>query len=169
MECSSAIFGRRSIRHYRPDPVVEADVEALLRAAMAAPSAGNQQPWHMIVLRDRAVLDEIQAVHPYSRMLAEAPMAVVICGDVRDLRFPAYWAQDCAAATQNLLLAAHDRGLGAVWLGVQNDAAREADAARIFGLPEGVVCFSIIAVGWPAESKPPADRFQVSRVHRDRW
>jgi nitroreductase len=169
MEAFEAIHGRRSIRRYTAQPVAEEMVEKLLRAAMAAPSAGNQQPWQFVVIDDRATLNAIPQFHPYSAMLREAPLAIVICGDERQEKYKGYWVQDCSAATQNLLLAAHALGLGAVWLGVYPLSDRVAKTQELLGLPSHVIPLAIVAVGHPAEKKGPEDRFQASRVHRNRW
>ncbi len=163
------ILTRRSIRKYRNKDVSDELVEKLLKAAMSAPSAGNQQPWHFIVVRDREILDEIPKIHPYSAMLKEAPLAIVICGDVNLEKYKGYWVQDCSAATQNLLLAAHHLGLGAVWLGVYPVEERVEKIKKLFNMPESVIPLCIVAIGYPAEEKPPADRFDKSRIHYDKW
>jgi len=169
MDATDALLTRRSIRKYAKEPVSDEAIRALLEAAMAAPSAGNQQPWHFIVIRDRSVLDEIPRLHPHAQMVREAPVAVVVCGDSRAVKYEDYWPQDCAAATENLLLAAHANGLGAVWCGVYPIEERVNPLQRLLGLPEGVLPFSLIAMGHPDEEKPPAERFDASRVHSDRW
>jgi len=115
MDAIEAILTRRSIRRFRDEPVSDDLIETLLRAAMAAPSAGNQQPWHFVVIRDRETLDTTSTVHPYATMAAEAALAIVVCGDTTLEMHKGFWVQDCAAAIQNLLLAAHASGLGAVW------------------------------------------------------
>ena len=161
---------RRSIRRYRSGAAVsEAQVETLLRAAMAAPSAGNQQPWHFIVVRDRAKLEAITRVHPYAAMLGTASLAVVVCGDLSRQQHEGYWVQDCAAATQNLLLAAANIGLGTCWCGVHPRPEREAGLRALLGIPESVVPFAVIAVGVPAEQKGPADYYDPTRVHEEIW
>lgn len=165
------VLSRRSIRKYKPDaPVFDDAVERMLRAAMAAPSACNQQPWRFVVVRDRALLDALADAHPYARMLRQAALAVCVCGDLAaETCFGGYWPQDCAAATENLLLAAHAQGLGAVWIGVHPYPAREADVRRILSIPEGFVPFCLVSVGVPAERKPPSDRFDPAKVRIDRW
>lgn len=169
MDAIEAIHGRRSIRKYTDKPVPPQLIEKLLRAAMAAPSAGNQQPWRFVVIDDRTILDAIPRFHPYAEMLKAAPLAIVVCGQVEGLKHEEYWVQDCAAATQNLLVAAHALGLGAVWLGVYPDAPRVEKMAKLLGLPKGAVCHNVVALGHPAESKPPADRFDPAHVHHNRW
>ncbi len=164
-----AIFERRSIRKYTSEDISENDEEKLLRAAMAAPSAGNQQPWHFIVIRNRKTMEGIQEFHPYASMLDHAPLAIVVCAEPGLEKFPGFWPQDCSAATENLLIAAQDMGLGTVWLGVYPLEDRVEGARKMIGIPESVVPMAIIAVGHPAESKEPSDRYDASRVHHEQW
>ena len=164
-----SILARRSIRRYTKEPVTDAQATHLLRAAMAAPSAGNQQPWQFVVVRDPAVLDVIAGANPYGGMAREAPVAIVICGDMtRDDR-PGFWSQDCAAATQNLLLAAHVAGLGAVWCGTYPREERMGPIAAVLELPAHIVPFAVVPIGYPAERPAPVDRYDSGRVHSDRW
>ena len=169
MDAMEAILTRRSIRAYTDEPVGADEVERLLEAAMAAPSAGNQQPWQFVVIDDRRTLDAIPKFHEYSAMLSRAPVAVAVCGDLRAAKMPEYWEQDCSAATENLLLAAHAMGLGAVWLGIHPEGDRVAKLSELLALPEGVVPLCVVALGRPAEAKGPADRYDAARVHRNRW
>ena len=164
-----AILKRRSIRKYTGEPVPENALKDLLEAAMAAPSAGNEQPWHFIVIKDRAILDQIPRVHPYSQMIKQAPVAILVCGDLNLAAHGEMWVQDCAAATENLLIAVQARGLGAVWLGVYPREERMDGLRKLLRIPENVVPFSLIPVGYPAERKPPASRYKESRVHYNRW
>jgi len=169
MDALQAMLTRRSIRRYTDDPVPPDQVDRLLAAAMAAPSAGNQQPWHFVVIRERALLDAIPKFHPHSGMLREAPLALLVCGDLSLEKYEGYWIQDCSAATENLLLAAHAEGLGAVWLGLHPRPERVQGMRELLGLPESVIPLALIALGHPAEAKDPASRFDPSRVHHDRW
>ncbi len=164
-----AILTRRSIRKYTSDPVPDDVVEQLLRAAMAAPSANNQQPWHFIVVRDRELLNAVPTYQPYTQMLREAPLAIVVCGDPQASPFGQFWVQDCSAATENLLLAAHALGLGAVWLAVYPEQKWVDETRKLFRIPENIVPLAIVSIGYPAEEKPPAERYNPERVHRDRW
>ncbi|KKM66591.1 hypothetical protein LCGC14_1479630 [marine sediment metagenome] len=169
MDAFEAIYGRRSIRRYTDQPVSEGIIEELLKAAMAAPSANNGQPWHFVVMDDRAILDAVPKWHPYASMVKYAPLAIAVCADTRGGKSEAYWVQDCSAATQNLLLAAHAKGLGAVWLGIYPEEERVKDAQKLLALPEDVIPLAIVALGHPAAQKPPNDRFDAGRVHRNRW
>jgi nitroreductase len=163
------VLRRCSIRKYTDQPVSDEHVEHLLRAAMAAPSAGNQQPWQFIVIRDRGVLAAIPEVHPYASMVPDAQLAILICGDRDKERWPQYWEQDCAAATENLLIAAAQLGLGAVWLGVHPLEERADGLRSLLCTPRAITPFSLVPVGWPAEYKEPSDRYEPDRVHLDRW
>ena len=169
MEAMEAILSRRSIRKYTAQPVSEALVKEILVAAMAAPSAGNEQPWQFIVMRSRQTMDQVPQIHPYSQMIKEAPLAILVCGDLKLEKHPGYWVQNCSAATENLLLAAHARGLGTVWLGVYPREERVAGLRKLLGLPEHVVPFALIPVGYPAETKPRSERYDAAKVHLDRW
>lgn len=169
MEWFDAIYGRRSIRQYTAEQVEESHIETLLRAAMAAPSAGNQQPWRFVVVSDESIRTELAQATPYSTPVGRAPLALAICGDVSNEKHPGYWVQDCSAAMQNLLIAVHGLGLGAVWIGVHPIAERVANVQRILSLPEHIIPLGLVAVGHPAEEKPPAERFDPGFVHRERW
>lgn len=169
MDAIEAILTRRSIRDYTDEPVREADIEAILRAAMAAPSAGNQQPWRFVVSTDRERIDAMAETTPYGSILRRAPLAIAVCADTRDLKHDVMWQQDCGAATQSALVAIHALGLGAVWLGFWPKMERVAPLRKVLELPEGVEPFCVLAVGHPAETKPPAGRFDPGAVHRDRW
>lgn len=164
-----AILTRKSIRKYKDIEVSDEIVEDLLRAAMAAPSAGNEQPWEFIVLRDKEIMRKITEFHPYSRMLLNTDVAIVVCGDEAKEKFKGYWVQDCSAASENILLAAEDKGLGAVWLGVYPLEDRVSSLKKVLNLPESVIPLSIIPVGYPDEQRNPADRFNKERIHYDRW
>lgn len=169
MDVMQAIFTRRSIRSYTDNPVSDELVEKLLRAAMAAPSAGNQQPWHFVVIKDGSILGKVTEFHPHSSMLLQAPLAVLVCGDPTVEKYEGRWPLDCSAATENLLLAAHASGLGAVWLAIYPITERIHGMQDLLGIPEHITPFCLVSLGYPAEEKPPADRYNPDRVHHDRW
>ena len=162
----SLIFARRSIRNYGPSPVSEADTRSLLEAAMAAPSANNRKPWSFVVVREQATLRRLADAHPHGKMLAGAPLAIAVCADPSA---SGSWVVDCAAATENLLLAAAGLGLGGVWLGVNGSEDRETAIRPILGIPQAQRILSLVSIGHPAETKEPRTQYEESRVHRERW
>jgi nitroreductase len=164
-----AILSRRSIRRFTLQPVPEPGIRLLLQAAMSAPSAGNEQPWHFVVITDRRTLDEIPRFHPYAEMLKEASLAILVCGDVHLEKYRDHWVQDCSAATQNILLAAHAQGLGAVWVGIYPAEERVTRIRKLLGLPSHVVPLCLVPIGYPGEQIPRAERYDASRVHQNRW
>ncbi len=163
------ILTRRSVRAYTDEPVTDEHVETLLRAAMAAPSAGNQQPWRFVVVRDKAVMEAVTGFHPYARMLPGAPVAILVCGEPGVCKWPQMWDQDCAAATENILIAAERLGLGSVWLGVHPLPERVDGLRGLLGIPASIVPFALLPLGWPAQRKEPADRYDPGKVHVERW
>jgi nitroreductase len=169
MDTLQAILTRRSIRKYTEEPISDEQVLTVLRAAMYAPSASNRQPWHFIVIRSRALLDGMGGFHPSAEILQGAPLAILVCGEAGEGRHPWYWLEDCANATENLLLAAHAIGLGAVWLGVAPNQERMDGINKMFPLPKGIQPFALIPIGHPAETMEEPDRFKPERIHVDGW
>jgi nitroreductase len=169
MELMEALRGRRSIRRYTDLAVSEETVHELLDAAMFAPSAGNGQPWHFIVIRDRQKLSAIAEFHPYAKMAAQASVAILVCADLSLERYPGRWMLDCSAATQNILLTAHGMGVGSVWVGIYPEKVRMEEMRRLMVLPDNVMPVSLIPLGYPAETRPQPERFLEARVHRDGW
>lgn len=170
MDC---IMTRTSVRNYEAGHKISKDtVDMLLKAAMAAPTAVNKQPWAFVVVDDRAVMDSLMAACPYARMLEKAPLAIVTCGDMslaiegeaRDM-----WIQDVSAATENLLLAAHALGLGAVWTGVYPIPERVEGVKKALGLPSNIVPLAVVPVGYPAGSSTPKDKWMPEKVHYNRF
>ena len=168
MDAMEAIFARRSIRKYTKQPVSDEVLKVLLEAAMYAPSAGNRQPWCFVVINDRKILNEIPKYHPYAQMLKEASVAILVCCD-GDLQLGEHGVQDCSAATQNILLAAHAKELGAVWLGVYPTEPRVTDIKNLLNLPEHITPISLISIGYPAEQKSRPDRYKADRVRYNQW
>jgi len=165
----NAILKRRSIRHYSGKAVNKSDIKLLLKAGMYAPSAMNQQPWHFLVINERILLSRITEIHPHASMLSDAELAILVCGDISLERSSGYWPVDCAAATQNILLAAYALGLGAVWLGVYPREVRQKGIRELFKLPDHIHPFSIISVGHPAEEKSCPERFKEERIRWNNW
>jgi nitroreductase len=169
MDTLEAIRTRRSIRKYLDRPVPEELIQRLLAAAMQAPSARNQQPWQFVVIDDRAMLAKIPPLMPNAAMAGRAPLAILVCGDLSLEKSEGYWAVDCAAAVENMLLAAHALGLGAVWCGVYPREPRMDALRRLVGLPENVVAHSLVVLGYAAEQVAAEDRYRPDRVRRNGW
>jgi len=169
MEPLDAIFNRRSIRKYLTTGIPEELITTLLNAAMYAPSARNTQSWEFLVIRERKLLNDITKVHPYSMMLKEAPVAIMVCGNKELEKNEAYLNQNCSAATQNILLAAYALGLGTVWLGVYPRKERVDALRELFRLPEHIVPVSLIAVGYPNEVITKPERYKPERIHNNIW
>ena len=157
---------RRSIRAYTDEPVSDAEVKALLEAAMAAPSANNLQPWEFVVVLKDDLCQRLAKAHTWSQMCAGAPVVFVICGDERRSE---HWVEDTSAATENLLLAAVALDLGAVWVGIYPRPQREAHVRSVLGIPQELRVLCLVPVGHPAESKPPHTKYDEGRVHYDRY
>ncbi len=169
MDVLQAIFTRRSIRRFTEQEVEQEKIENLLRAGMQAPSAHNKQPWHFVLLNDRRLLNEIADFHPYAKMLYQAPLAIAVCGDLELENNDRYLALNGAAATQNILLAAHGQGLGAVWIAVYPREERIKKVKLLLELPLHIIPISLVAIGYPAKTVPPEDRYQPQKVHFNRW
>lgn len=168
------IASRKSVRSYTDDLVPDEMVEKLLRAAMAAPSAKNRQPWAFIVVDDRTMLDTLAARLKYAKMLFQAPMAIVVCAEtvtalpdgttVENM----FWEQDASAATENLLLAAEALGLGAVWTAA-SDRERSSAVRQSLNIPDTVMPLSVVSIGFPSGNEIPKDKWNPSKIHRNRW
>lgn len=161
------IMTRASVRTYTAELVDSADVITLLKAGMAAPTAMNRQPWVFVVITDAARRAAMAAELPYCKMAATAPLLIAVCGDkakfIEDA--PEYWVQDCSAATENILLAAHAIGLGAVWTGVYPVQDRVEMVSKALGLPEGIIPLNIICIGHPDSDNPAKDKWDPAKVH----
>lgn len=161
------IATRTSVRDYEARPVEKEKIEKMLRAAMAAPTAMNKQPWHFVVVDQRNVLDALAGANPYAKMLKKAPIAIVVCGNTdkmiegggRD-----FWIQDASAATENLLLAAHAMGLGAVWTGAYPSEERCISISKVLSLSDNLIPLNMIVVGYPAEQPQPKQKFKEENI-----
>ena len=169
---NECIMTRVSVRAYTADKVSETQIEKMLRAGMAAPSAVNKQPWHFIVVTEQVQLDALAEVTPNAKMAAAAPLAIVVCGDMSktlDGEARDFWIQDCSAATQNILLEAHALGLGAVWTGTWPALERCAAVAQVLDIPEGIVPFATIVIGHPAGENKPKDKWNPRNVSWEKY
>lgn len=160
-----AIFKRVSVRSYRDQPVEDEKIEKILRAAMAAPSAGNQQPWEYYVVKDRDTIEKLAKCSPYSGCAAKAPVVIVPCLRTKGLLFPELGEVDLSITTENILLEVVEQGLGGVWLAVApfDDRIEKVDAA--LGLSDDLHAFALVPIGYPKKEKPQEDRYDETRIH----
>jgi nitroreductase len=164
-----AIFKRRSILEYIEKEVNEEQIAAILHAGMSAPSAGNEQPWHFLVIKNRQKLQELMGLSPYAKMLDKASVAILVCGDLEKQKHEGYWMIDCAAATENMLLEVTHLQLGAVWLGVYPRVERMKFLRDYFSLPNHIEAFSLISIGYPTKEYDSINRYNPERVHWEKW
>ena len=168
----SVIMTRSSVRNFSGAPISREILLKIAKAGMAAPSAVNVQPWAIVIGYDREKLDELCASLPYAKMLDKAAAAFVVCGDPsKDANVaPKHWAVDCAAMTENILLAAHSLGFGAVWTAVHPDSSRLESVRRILGIPELIIPLNVIPVGVIAGQPPaPKDKWNPAALHFEGW
>ena len=144
-------------------------IKKILSAGMAAPSAGNEQPWQFIVIKDKETLKKVSDCSPHAKVAATAMVAIIVCGDLSLERYEGYWVQDCSAAVENMLLEITSLGLGSVWLGVYPLQERVTYLQKYFSLPENIVPFAIIPIGFPGQELAPVDRYNESRIHYEKW
>jgi len=164
------IFTRRSIRKFKDQVIEPEKIDKLLRAAMQAPSAANQQPWEFIVVQDKAMLEQVSQASPYAKPVAGSAVTFVLLADKNALKIPTAWEQDLGAAAENLLLEAVHLGLGGVWLGVATSDTVMENVSRLFQLPEQLKPFALISVGYPDEQKNQfIDRYNAEKVHYEKW
>ena len=164
-EAIKNIMSRTSIRKYTDQPVSKTDIETLLRAGMAAPTAVNRQPWHFVAVTDKAKLKELSGGR--GGMLEQCALAIVVCGNMEKTmqgKGQEFWIQDCSAATENILLAANALGLGAVWTGGYPMEERVASISKALKLPETIIPLCTIVIGHPAESPTPKDKWKPENV-----
>ena len=165
------IMTRTSIRQFRAQPVEQDKVDILLKAAMAAPSALNLQPWHFIVINDKETIALLSGKQPTS-----APLMIAVCGDTDktmlpdgSTKLPDFWVEDVSAATENLLLAAHALGLGAVWTGVYPAMDRTAEVANVLNCPQNIVPLAVVRVGYPDESPEPKNKYKEENISYNKF
>lgn len=172
------IMSRTSVRQFRADAVSDDDMEVLLRCGMAAPSSMGLYPWHFVVLDNEDVKGQLRKALPYAKMLTEGTVGIVVCGDtsvydrinsIDSEDNTLYWVQDCSAASENILLAAHALGLGAVWTGIFPLESRIDLLRQMFDIPQRMVPLNLIVVGHPAKEPAPKDKWNEKRIHRNRF
>lgn len=171
MFLEAGLLTRRSVRKFESGrEISRQDIDDILKIAMYAPSGHNNQPWEFVVVEDKAVQQKLIEIHPYAAFLKDASLAIVVCGNTREEYQPGFWIVDTAAATENLLLACHGRGLGACWCGVYPNEARMKAVAEVLGLPDYIKPNALVVVGYPAQQPPmPRDRFKPEKIHYDKY
>jgi len=169
MDTLEVIKTRRSIRKYQTGKVSEDLIKDLITCAMYAPSAFNNQPWQFLVLNKKEIFDDILKAAPHAEMIREASHAIVICGDKSLQENTGLLIQDISAATENLLLAAHSLGLGAVWVGIYPFDEITAGIKKLFNMPENIIPVSMAVIGYPAEKPEQPERYKQDRIHLNKW
>jgi nitroreductase len=169
METFEAILKRRSIRRYTSKEITEEQIKKLMEAAMAAPSAHNNQPWEFVVVKDREIRGKLSKAHPYAWMCAESPLVVVVCGDTDSLQ----WIDDCSAAAENMLLAGTEMGLGSCWIAARGTKYSGKDDEQvirdILGIPKKIGVLCMLSFGYPDEEKAPRTQYKEDKIHRERY
>lgn len=168
----NAIQTRASVRQFTGEKITNEQIQTLLRCAMSAPSAINKQPWAFVVVTEDSLIRQMGEAFPYSRCGNGAACAFVMCGDLSKAiegEGQGFWINDVSAATENLLLAAHAMGLGAVWTGVYPSSERTAQVQAMLGLPEHIIPMCIVPVGVPAEQPAVKQKFKEENIHYNRW
>lgn len=168
MEAMEAILSRRSIRKYTSQRVSDELVTELLKAAMSAPTAASQ-PYHFVVIRDRSILNAVTRFHPHAHMLEQASVAIAVVGDPTIETLSGRWVLDCAAATENILIAANALGLGGCWVGIYPVQERIRSLRDLLKMPPHLAPLSMVSIGYPAERKQPPDRFRQEKIHYETW
>ena len=163
------IFNRASVRVFKDAPVEKEKIEMLLKAAMQAPSAGNQRPWEFIVVEDKKTLEQLSEPDPYAKFVAKVPAAIVALGNTDEMRFPEHWEQDLGAACENILLEAVSQDLGAVWLGVAPLKERMDHITKVFDLPDNIRPYAIIPFGYAKRPYEVEERYDAGRVHFEKY
>ncbi|KYK32033.1 MAG: NADH dehydrogenase [Thermoplasmatales archaeon SG8-52-3] len=169
MDAIEAILTRRSVRTYKNKKISDEIINDLINVGFSAPSAGNQQPWHFIILDDSKIINKITDFHPYSKMLPGAQIAIIVCGDLEIETNKGFWVQDCSAATENILIAARAKGLGSCWLGLFPREDRVLGIRKLLKIPENVIPLSLISLGYPAVKQDKVNRYNSARIHKNKW
>lgn len=166
------IFRRKSVRNFIYGKIVESDLELILRAGMAAPSAVDRRPWEFILIKERNILSELAHSLPYAKMAETASAGIVVAGNTEKSwgnKELDYWVQDCSAATENILLAVESLGYGAVWTALHPYIDRKLVVTELLGIPEHIIPLNFIPVGIPAGNPESKDKFDPGKIHYERW
>ncbi len=167
----ATIHNRKSVRHFiKNKSVSKEDLLTIIKAAMAAPSAVNMQPWHFIIIDEREMLDSLAEKLPYAKMLVDAPAAIVVCGDTSiESKGFSFWIEDCSLASGNILLAAEAMGLGAVWTAVYPDPLRIKPVRDLLKIPAHIMPLNVIPIGYPTGDEKPKNKFNEAKIHHSQF
>jgi len=163
------VMSSRTVREFTDQPVSDDMLQDLLKTAMSASSAGDQRPWHFVVIRDLKTREWMEEALPEAFMVTQAPLSILLCGDLSYQKHVGFWALDCAAATENIVIGADHLGLGAIWLGIYPIEGRVQQFRTVLNLPKKITPFSLVVVGYPAERRRNEERYIPSRIHYDGW
>ena len=169
MDFFNVLFNRRSIRNYKDKEIPISKINQILKAGMMAPSAHNQQLWEFVVIDDKSKINQIADFHPYAKMLYGAPLVILICANLSKEKAKGFFAQDCSASMQNMLLAMHALGLGGVWISAYPRKKRIIKIRKMLNAPNDVIPFALIPVGYPDEKHIKIDRFDTKKIHKNEW
>jgi len=169
MEALDSLYTRRSVRKYTSQKISDNIIKQLLKAAFLAPSAGNQQPWHFLIIEDKKILGKIPKFHPHAEFIKNAEKAILVCADKKLETFKDYFPLDCSASTENILIAARALGLGACWIGIYPKEERIENLRDILNIPKNVVPFSLVALGYTEIEQKELNRYKKERIHYNRW
>lgn len=169
MDAMEAVLTRRSVRKYLNKTISDELIHELILAGISAPSAVNKQPWKFIIIDDHKLIDKIPDFHPNAKMLPNSEKLLLVCGDLDLETNIGYLIQDCSAATENILIAARAKGLGSCWLGVYPRVERISGLRKLFKIPENIIPFSLISLGYPAVEQSKVNRYKNSIIHRNKW
>lgn len=169
MDVLDAIFTRRSIRKYTGEQVSEENLKTILKAGFSAPSAHNYRPQHFVVVRDKTSLEGITSFHPYAKMLPNAGCGIIVCGDTEKQNATGFLVEDCSASIQNMLLAAHGLGLGAVWCGLYPHDQLTKPMAELLKLPKAIIPIGLVVLGHKDQEREAPDRYEEEKVHFEEW
>ena len=161
------ILNRKSVRQYTAQDIAKENIDTIIKAGMAAPSAVNLQPWEIVLITNKKILNELSKKHPYASFTKNASVAIVVCGNSEIS--PDYWVQDCSAVTENILLATESLGLGAVWCGVYPNQDRISAVQQILKLPKHIVPLNLIPIGYPKGENLPKQKYNPSKIHINSW
>jgi nitroreductase len=168
---NSLIYKRHSVRRFSGESLSAEQIDHILHAGMAGPSAHNMQPWFFVVIDEKGLLKAIAEGHPYAKMTASAELAILVCAQKETVDKDPFYQQDLGAAVENMLLAATEGGVGSCWCGVHSHATKEVEKlfVDLLHIPGDIIPFALVVLGIPEKDAAPKDRFQEQRIHRNAW